>query len=58
MIPSRRSCKPRMRWRKIMSELDKLCMRDDACEVVGQLLRQLDVVTAPFPAWTEVHTLH
>lgn len=42
---------------KIMSELDKLCQRDDACEVVGQLLRQLDVVTN-LSAWTEVHTLH
>ena len=40
-----------------MSELDKLCQRDDACEVVGQLLRQLDVVTN-LSAWTEVHTLH
>jgi hypothetical protein len=42
---------------RIMSQLEQLCLRDDACEVVGQLLRQLDVVTN-LSAWTEVRTLH
>ena len=42
---------------RIMSQLEQLCRRDDACEVVGQLLRQLDVVTN-LSSWTEVRTLH
>ena len=30
---------------RILQQMEDLCRRDDACEVVGQLLRQFDVVT-------------
>ncbi len=42
---------------RILSQLDQLCQRDDACEVMGQLLRKLDVVTK-LSAWTEPEQLH
>ena len=42
---------------KIMARLEQLCQRDDACEVVGQLLRKLDAVTK-LSEWTEPRTLH
>jgi hypothetical protein len=42
---------------RILQEIEQLCQRDDACEVVGQLLRQLDVVTK-LSAWTEPRNLH
>jgi hypothetical protein len=42
---------------RIMSQLEQLCQREDACEVVGQLLRKLDVVTK-LSEWTEPSTLH
>ena len=42
---------------RILQEIEQLCQRDDACEVVGQLLRQLDVVTK-LSAWTEPRHLH
>ena len=41
----------------IMSQIEQLCLRDDACEVIGQLLRKLDVVTN-LSAWTEPRQLH
>ena len=42
---------------RILSQLEQLCQRDDACEVMGQLLRKLDVVTK-LSAWTEPDKLH
>ena len=42
---------------RILQEIEQLCQRDDACEVVGQLLRQLDAVTK-LSAWTEPQNLH
>ena len=42
---------------RILSELDKLCQRDDACKVVGELLRQFDMVTK-LSAWSEPTRLH
>ena len=42
---------------RIMGKLEQLCQRDDACEVVGQLLRKLDAVTK-LSEWTEPRTLH
>jgi hypothetical protein len=42
---------------RIMGQVDHLCQRDDACELIGQLLRQLDVVTK-LSAWTDPETLH
>ena len=43
--------------KRLMNQVEQLCQRDDACEVIGQLLRQLDVVTK-LSAWTEPETLH
>ena len=40
-----------------MSQIDRLCQREDACEVIGQLLRQIDMVTK-LSAFTEVQTLN
>jgi len=42
---------------RIMGQVEHLCQRDDACELIGQLLRQLDVVTK-LSAWTDPETLH
>ena len=42
---------------KAMSQIESLCQREDACEVIGQLLRQIDAVTN-LSAFTEVHTLN
>ena len=42
---------------RILGQLEQICQRDDACEVMGQLLRQLDVVTK-LSAWTEPDKLH
>ena len=42
---------------RIMSRLDVLCQREDACQKMGQLLRQIDLVTK-LSAWTESSTLH
>ena len=42
---------------RILQEIEQLCQRDDACEVVGQLLRQLDAVTK-LSAWSETKNLH
>lgn len=42
---------------RILSQLEQLCQREDACEVMGQLLRKLDVVTK-LSAWTEPDKLH
>jgi hypothetical protein len=42
---------------RVMAQVEQLCQRDDACELIGQLLRQLDVVTK-LSAWTDPETLH
>lgn len=42
---------------RIMSQLEELCQRDDACEVMGQLLRSFDTVTG-LSSWTEPDKLH
>ena len=42
---------------RAMEQIDGLCQRADACEVIGRLLRQIDAVTK-LSAWTESETLH
>ena len=42
---------------RILQQMEQLCQREDACELVGQLLRQFDVVTK-LSAWTEPRHLH
>ncbi|MEZ5318483.1 MAG: hypothetical protein R2752_13870 [Vicinamibacterales bacterium] len=42
---------------RVMSQIEQLCQRPDACEVIGQLLRKLDLVTN-LSAWSEPRTLH
>jgi hypothetical protein len=42
---------------RILQQLEVLCQRDDACELVGQLLRKFDAVTK-LSAWTEPRHLH
>lgn len=42
---------------RVMANLDSLCQRDDACQKIGELLRQIDTVTK-LSAWTDPHTLH
>lgn len=42
---------------RILSQLDQLCRRDDACELIADLLRQIDLVTN-LSAWTESERLH
>ena len=37
---------------KVIAQLDRLCTRENADEVVGNLLRQFDVVTG-LSAWTD-----
>jgi hypothetical protein len=37
---------------KVIAQLDRLCTKADADEVVGRLLRQFDVVTG-LSAWTD-----
>jgi hypothetical protein len=42
---------------RILSELDQLSQREDACRVVERLLRKIDMVTN-LSAWTDPETLH
>ena len=42
---------------RIMGQLDQLCQRDDACQVMGELLRKFDLVTK-LSAWTDSGQLH
>jgi hypothetical protein len=42
---------------RIMARLEQLCQREDACELVGELLRKFDVVTK-LSAWTDPEKLH
>ena len=42
---------------RVMSELDRLCTKDDADKVVSRLLRQFDVV-AGLSAWTDPRNIN
>jgi hypothetical protein len=42
---------------RIMSRLEQLCQREDACQMMGELLRRLDLVTK-LSAWTDPGQLH
>jgi hypothetical protein len=42
---------------RIMEQLEQLCQRDDACQMVGQLLKKFDLVTK-LSAWTDPEHLH
>lgn len=42
---------------QILAELDQLCQRADACDVVARLLRKIDTVTN-LSAWTDPEKLH
>jgi hypothetical protein len=42
---------------RAMAQIEGLCQREDACEVISRLLRQIDAVTK-LSAWTEPETLH
>jgi hypothetical protein len=42
---------------RLMSQLDSLCQRDDACQMIGEMLRKFDLVTK-LSAWTEASKLH
>ena len=42
---------------RILAQLEQLCQRDDACQKVGELLRQFDLVTK-LSVWTEAGQLH
>jgi hypothetical protein len=43
--------------RRVVANLDQLCQRDDACQMMGELLRQFDLVTK-LSAWTDADQLH
>jgi hypothetical protein len=42
---------------RILAEVERLSQREDAGEVIGELLRKFDLVTN-LSAWTEPKTLH
>lgn len=42
---------------RIMEQLEQLCQREDACQMMGELLRKFDLVTK-LSAWTEPGQLH
>jgi hypothetical protein len=42
---------------RILQQMEALCRRDDACEVVGQLLRQFESVTK-LSAFSDPQTFH
>jgi len=42
---------------RIMGQLEQLCQRDDACHMVGELLKKFDLVTK-LSAWTDPDQLH
>ena len=42
---------------RIMNNLDALCQRDDACQMMGELLRKFDLVTK-LSAWTDPDHVH
>jgi hypothetical protein len=42
---------------RIKGQLETLCQRDDACQMMGELLRKFDLVTK-LSAWTDPGQLH
>jgi|SRR5579871_4709998 len=42
---------------RIMEQIEQLCQRDDACQMIGELLRKFDIVTK-LSEWTEPSKLH
>jgi len=42
---------------RIMGQLEQLCQREDACQMMGELLRKFDLVTK-LSAWTDPGQLH
>lgn len=42
---------------RIVEQLEVLCQREDACQMMGELLRKFDLVTK-LSAWTELNKLH
>ena len=42
---------------RIVANLDALCQRDDACQMMGELLKKFDLVTK-LSAWTDPDKLH
>jgi hypothetical protein len=42
---------------RILAKVEQLSQREDACEVVSELLRKFDLVTN-LSAWTDPETLH
>lgn len=42
---------------RVMGQLEQLCQREDACAMMGELLRKFDLVTG-LSAWTEPEKLH
>ena len=42
---------------RILTQLEQICQREDATEIMCQLLRKLDVVTK-LSAWTDPQHLH
>jgi hypothetical protein len=42
---------------RLMAQVEQLCQRDDACQMMGELLRKFDLVTK-LSAWTEPSHLH
>ena len=42
---------------RIKEQIEFLCQREDACEVIAQLLKRFDVVTK-LSAWTDADRLH
>jgi len=42
---------------RLMTQIEDLCQREDACQMIGELLRRLDCVTK-LSAWTDPGQLH
>lgn len=42
---------------RILGQIEQLCQRDDACDVMAVLLKKIDSVTN-LSAWTDPETLH
>jgi hypothetical protein len=42
---------------RLMAQIETLCQREDACQMIGELLKKLDSVTK-LSAWTDPGQLH
>jgi len=42
---------------RLMTQIEQVCQREDACQMIGELLRKLDSVTR-LSAWTDPGQLH